>query len=180
MVQSALTLAWTFYLPPLQKSSPANLVSTLLSRLLGTSISEYTFVDFCAGAGGPTPFIERELNRQLKDKANTTPERSNGITGITGITNGVKFVLTDLHPHIEAWTEAASRSENLAFVADGVDAANAPTNLLQNATRAGEPVEAGTEGRKVFRLYNLAFHHFNDDLGGRILENTLDTADGFG
>jgi len=80
----------------------------------------------------------------------------------------VQFILTDLHPHIPDWTEASKRSENLTFVSDPVDAANAPASLN------------GKDGRKIFRLYNLAFHHFEDKLGLDILRNTIETADGFG
>lgn len=82
----------------------------------------------------------------------------------------VKFVLTDIHPHIPDWTEAAKRSEHLSFVAEPVDAANAPRSLEGNKG----------EGKKIFRLYNLAFHHFEDKLGMDILRNTIETADGFG
>ena len=87
----------------------------------------------------------------------------------SGTENGaVKFVLTDLHPHIPDWTEASKRSENLSFVSDSVDAANAPADLN------------GQDGKRIFRLYNLAFHHFEDKLGSAILKNTIETADGFG
>lgn len=80
----------------------------------------------------------------------------------------VQFVLTDIHPHIPDWTEASKRSENLSFIATSVDAANAPKDITCQ------------EGKKIFRLYNLAFHHFDDHLGSSILKNTLETADGFG
>ncbi|KUJ12288.1 uncharacterized protein LY89DRAFT_652697 [Mollisia scopiformis] len=151
-VQSCLTLCWTFRVPILQKASPAQLVTSTLYRVLGDSVTSYTYVDFCAGAGGPTPFIEKDLNAQLSARG------------------AVKFVLTDLHPHIPDWTEASKRSENLSFVSEPVDAANAPTSLNRNPA----------EGKKIFRLYNLAFHHFEDKLGMDILRNTIETADGFG
>ena len=78
-------------------------------------------------------------------------------------------VLTDLHPHLDAWTAAAKKSDQLTFAVGSVDAANAPSGLLGD-----EPDE------KVFRLFNLAFHHFDDELGGRILRNSVETAGGFG
>jgi len=78
-------------------------------------------------------------------------------------------VLTDLHPHLDAWTAAAKKSDHLTFAVGSVDAANAPGGLLGD-----EPDE------KVFRLFNLAFHHFDDELGGRILRNSVETAGGFG
>tara|TARA_R110002060_G_scaffold52073_1_gene63014 strand:+ start:1068 stop:1514 length:447 start_codon:yes stop_codon:yes gene_type:complete len=148
-------------------------------------VTSYTYVDFCAGAGGPTPFIEKDLNAQLSShtpaspytaslnasKAALTPRSPHAATSPRTLTpdNGaVQFILTDLHPHIPDWTEASKRSENLTFVSDPVDAANAPASLN------------GKDGRKIFRLYNLAFHHFEDKLGLDILRNTIETADGFG
>lgn len=155
-VQSCLTLCWTFRVPIIQKASPAQLVASTLSRALSNAVTTYTYVDFCAGAGGPTPFIEKDLNAQLSSRTSATAD------------GAVKFVLTDLHPHIPDWTEASNRSEHLSFVSDPVDAANAPAGL------------SAQDGKKIFRLYNLAFHHFQDDLGSAILKNTLGTADGFG
>jgi hypothetical protein len=83
-------------------------------------------------------------------------------------TGAVKFVLTDLHPHITEWTKAAAKSEHLSFVSKSVDAANAPTDLIKR------------DGKKTFRLFFLAFHHFDDPMAREILRNTLETADGFG
>ncbi|KAL8954710.1 MAG: hypothetical protein Q9193_007125, partial [Seirophora villosa] len=64
-VQAALTLLWTTRFPPFQSLSPASLVARILQSVLGRSIDEYVFVDFCSGAGGPTPKLEREVNRAL-------------------------------------------------------------------------------------------------------------------
>jgi hypothetical protein len=162
----------------LQKVSPAQLVASTLYRALSDDVTKYTYVDFCAGAGGPTPFIEKDLNSQLS--SGIADESSSNAASVTGLTprsphaakpiskGNVKFVLTDIHPHIPDWTEASKRSENLSFVSDSVDAANAPASLNRN----GE--------QKIFRLYNLAFHHFDNELGSAILRNTIETADGFG
>ncbi|KAI4108292.1 MAG: hypothetical protein L6R37_001165 [Teloschistes peruensis] len=65
-VQAALTLLWTDYLPPFQWISPASLVMKNLQSILGPSIKDYTFIDFCSGAGGPTPEFEREINQALR------------------------------------------------------------------------------------------------------------------
>ncbi|KFY05519.1 hypothetical protein V492_08480 [Pseudogymnoascus sp. VKM F-4246] len=170
MVQSCLTVAWNFRMPIMQKHSPAQCVSSILLNTLDKSVTEYTYVDFCAGAGGPTPFIERELNQKL-GKAKSSSERTG--SGATNIVNGepyesVKFVMTDLHPHISEWKEACNKSKNLTFVPKPVDATNAPADLILD------------DGKKVFRMFNLAFHHFDDNLGRKILKNTLETSDGFG
>lgn len=176
-VQSSLTLLWTFRAPLIQKASPARLVATTLYRILSGNVTDYTYIDFCAGAGGPTPFIEKDLNTQLSSHTSstsfTTGSQSNGLImrsprNTNSNNDAVNFVLTDIHPHIPDWTEASKRSENLSFISESVDAANAPTHLNFR------------DGRKVFRLYNLAFHHFDDELGLAILRNTLETAEGFG
>ncbi|KAF7504028.1 hypothetical protein GJ744_002907 [Endocarpon pusillum] len=108
------------------------------------------------------------------------------------------FVLTDLHPHVEAWQGASKKSENVRFVAEGVDAADAPRDLVERATtttttttttgeagrrRRGDEGSSGDEKKekkKVMRLFSLAFHHFDDELAEGILRNTLETSDGFG
>ncbi|KAI1007280.1 hypothetical protein K3495_g941 [Podosphaera aphanis] len=164
-VQSCLTLLWTLKVPPIQQTSPAQLVSSTLLRILDCNVSNFTYVDFCAGAGGPTPTIEKDLNRQLS-LASLTPVSGSITSSLNRST--VQFVLTDLHPHIAEWTKVSKRSENVTFVAESVNAANAP------------PALHGNSDRRIFRLYNLAFHHFDDQLATAILHDTLETADGFG
>ncbi|KAL9617835.1 MAG: hypothetical protein Q9160_007385 [Pyrenula sp. 1 TL-2023] len=158
-VQDNLYTAWTFRVPLLQAQSPAQLVSSILFRVLGDSTTSYTFVDFAAGAGGPTPVIESELNRQLKAQSREP----------------VRFVLTDLHPHVKAWKAAAKKSHYLDYVAEPVDAARAPESLhTQTQTQQQQA------GKKLFRIFNLAFHHFDDRLASQIVKDTLRTSDGFG
>ncbi|KAI9844009.1 MAG: hypothetical protein M1837_005944 [Sclerophora amabilis] len=168
-VQSCLTLAWTLKLPLIQSLSPAQLVSSTLLRVLAGDVTKYTFVDFCAGAGGPTPTIERDLNRRLTRSSGVGGrERAADGKGEWKTDPGVQFLLTDIHPHLEAWEEAAKKSDHLGFIRESVDAANAPRDLID------------AQGKKVFRLFNLAFHHFDDPLARQILKNTIETADGFG
>ncbi|KAI0178650.1 hypothetical protein GGR52DRAFT_532951 [Hypoxylon sp. FL1284] len=221
-VQSGLTHAWTVHLPYLQPSSPATVVAETLRRALGASAARYTYIDFCAGAGGPTPFIERALNGQLARgsaaaaaarRLSTVPAvASSGVldgasradaadapsyaavadpdtksatvvrreeNGQDGEENqGVDFVLTDLHPHVESWEAASKKSDRLTYVSRPVDAANAPEDLLR---RYGAKKNGGAGGNKgIFRLFNLAFHHFDDDLARAILKNTVETSEGFG
>ncbi|KAK0708084.1 hypothetical protein B0H67DRAFT_671790 [Lasiosphaeris hirsuta] len=158
-VQAALTIAWTTHVPFIQKSSPAHLVAHILSTNLATTVRDYVFIDFCAGGGGPTPSIEKALNQTI----------STGPPPVATIP--VRFVLTDLHPHVDAWKRAASQSANLSFIRTSVDAADAPADLVG---------QYKAEGKKVFRLFNLAFHHFDDPLARAILRNTVETSDGFG
>lgn len=155
--------------------------------MLGVSnLKNYTVVDFCAGAGGPTPYIEREVNR-IYDQRKAEQAQLHGQLGEGGHLNGgirdeggVDFVLTDIHPHLTAWEKAAKRSDNLLFVPSSVDAANAPKDLL---ALAGAPSYGNAirkdKNKKIFRLFNLAFHHFDDPLAISILQNTLETSHGF-
>ncbi|KAI0102276.1 hypothetical protein GGR51DRAFT_562715 [Nemania sp. FL0031] len=182
-VQTGLTHTWTTKLPVLQSCSPATLVANILRRELGTSVSSYAYIDFCAGAGGPTPYIEQALNQQLSSSSSTSPTPSSSSASSTYAAvaaaqngqrregEGVKFVLTDLHPHVESWEKAASASPHLTYVSTSVDAAAAPPELIMQS-KAG--------GKGVFRLFNLAFHHFDDGLARAILKNTVETSDGFG
>ena len=89
---------------------------------------------------------------------------------------GVDFVLTDIHPHLNAWEKAAKRSDHLRYVRESVDAGNAPLDLLARV----EGLSSERQQKKVFRLFSLAFHHFDDPAAIDILRNTLQTSSGFG
>lgn len=167
-VQAALTQTWNSKTPYLQPVSPARIVSRLLEAHLGDRLSDHVFIDFCAGGGGPTPSIERYINKDIKQGASSARAKE-----------PVQFVLTDLHPHIENWTKAASRSPNVHFSPDPVDASDAPADLLANHLNASTAAALSATDKKQFRLFNLAFHHFDDALARRILANTVRTSDGF-
>ncbi|KAI0421563.1 hypothetical protein F5X98DRAFT_328662 [Xylaria grammica] len=184
-VQTGLTHTWTTCIPLLQSCSPATLVANILRRELSASVSSYTYIDFCAGAGGPTPYIERALNQQL-GSSRSSPSSPPSYAAVVSQSYdapspapapneprnlGVKFILTDLHPHVESWEKAASASPCLTYVSSPVDAAAAPPDLI---------LKNKAQGKGVFRLFNLAFHHFDDDLARAILKNTVETSDGFG
>ncbi|KAK0704120.1 hypothetical protein B0T21DRAFT_377975 [Apiosordaria backusii] len=170
-MQAALTAAWTTYIPLLQSSSPARIVAHLLSRQLGPTIHNYTFIDFCAGGGGPTPSIEKHLNAAITSSLPSPASSSANYAAAATAPPPVQFVLTDLHPHVELWSSAAAASPNLTYVKESVDASNVSPDLINDHKK---------KGKKVFRLFNLAFHHFDDVLAKRILKNTLETSDGFG
>ncbi|KAL2759471.1 hypothetical protein ACRALDRAFT_1067716 [Sodiomyces alcalophilus JCM 7366] len=182
-VQNILQQAWIARVPPLQRTSAARIAASLLHDKLGPSLSSQTYIDFCAGSGGPTPTIERFINRRLRD-ASLPP---------------VDFVLTDLHPNPEAWARISAKSQHILYQPDPVDASNpSPTFLDHYAGRAGAQTQEqfstakkrannsnGTsivprkQQKKIFRLFNLAFHHFDDPLARSILRNTLETSHGF-
>lgn len=147
-------------------------------------------MDFASGAGGPTPYIEEHLNRDIRERKKvdktSEEERDNAQGHEDEEEDGsdqdqdseaeeIKFVLTDISPHVAAWEKAAKRSKNISFIPQSVDATNAPSQ----ETLLKDVVVKGKNHKKVMRLFSLAFHHFDDDLAGKVLENTIETADGF-
>ncbi|KAK5684434.1 hypothetical protein LTS10_004302 [Elasticomyces elasticus] len=188
--QNTLTAQWTKKLPFIQKQSPAELaadaVLSAINSLDDIETAEWTVIDFCSGAGGPIPFIETLVNdsRRLEGK------------------KPIQFRLSDLHPNIDAWMKHAALSENLSFVPQPVDASYPPcvTQIMQalrhesfsdpygrfsviSATTPGDKkaaLNAGYESKsKVFRLFCLSFHHFDDPTARRVLKSTLETSDAF-
>ncbi|EPS43048.1 hypothetical protein H072_2964 [Dactylellina haptotyla CBS 200.50] len=164
-IQVCLTFCWTVSFPgfniPRVSGSPGPSASSSLAKVLrkelGTSLSSYTFIDFCAGAGGPTPVVEKHLNRQLV-KEGLEP---------------VNFVLTDLYPNPEAWKKIQAQSEAFRWIAQPVDAGNAPKKEILLG-------DDGAKGKKVFRMFNLAFHHFDDEGAKRILKDAVNGSDAIG
>ncbi|KAB5566366.1 hypothetical protein GE09DRAFT_733459 [Coniochaeta sp. 2T2.1] len=189
-VQAALTRAWTTSVPFFQTGSPAQLAARVLASELSSRVRSYVYIDFCAGAGGPTPSIEKHLNGSLssspsscsppspskrKDKSYAAVAAApvNGVSSQNSDAHedeAVKFVLTDLHPHPDDWAIAARESPNITYESGSVDAANVPPELVGRYKR---------EGKKVMRLFSLAFHHFDDPLAKAILKNTVETSDAF-
>ena len=105
--------------------------------------------------------------------------------------NSIDFVLTDIAPHIQAWEDLAARPGSFVrYVPRSVDASAAPSNLLDlaipaNRTPSGAPAKdtdslPPSPTQKTFRLFNLAFHHFDDELATAIMRDTLRTSAGFG
>lgn len=182
-------------MPVLQRASPAAHVAAIIPRELGRSppsssstssapnvadpsadeelrglrrCLDYVFVDFCAGSGGPTPSIERRLNQalaKLKDGGGEEP---------------LRFILTDLFPHVAAWEQAAARSPNIGFEPESVDASAVPEALLDKVKNVRSNGGNKIKKKKLFRLFNLAFHHFDDELARRILRDTVENSEAFG
>ena len=139
-------------LPVIQPVSPGRVIAKLLIQELGPHVGAYTFVDFCAGAGGPVPILEKEINDHLRHNDQQPTD----------------FVLTDLFPNIPAWKPLVRGSPHINFESEPVDASKAPRSVTQRG-----------DGRRVMRLFHLAFHHFDDDLAQDILRNTIETGQGF-
>ncbi|KAK4502820.1 hypothetical protein PRZ48_006246 [Zasmidium cellare] len=160
-VQECLTLFWTLNLAPLQEHSPASLVAGTLTQVLGSRCRDYTFFDFCAGAGGPTPFIEKEFNQGTGGEV-------------------AKFVLTDIEPHRSAWREHSSSSPNILYVPSPVDATKPPSStalVKMMAHSSGKVDREGMQKRKTVRLFFLAFHHLDEVVARKVLHNALSSPD---
>ncbi|KAM0356188.1 hypothetical protein ACHAPU_000583 [Fusarium lateritium] len=149
-VQDGLTRAWLSN-TPLQSQSPASLSAQVLIDQLDTSLTDFTFIDFCAGGGGPTPSIARTVNTHLRSRGS----------------DPARFIMTDLHPNVDAWERVAQKNPLLTYERTSVDATAAPKHLVSR-----------DDGTKPFRLFNLAFHHFDDDLATAILRDTVETSEG--
>lgn len=169
-LQTCLTLLWTFRFPGLQPASPASLVSRVLLRLLGSELEDCVFVDYCAGAGGPTPWIEKDFNNLLSGRGREA-----------------EFVLSDISPHPRAWKQLAAESPHIHLLRNSVDATRPKLPLLDSgalvvSSLASSQVADVLRKRKTFGLFFLAFHHFPDDQARSVLRAALDQAgdsDGF-
>ena len=94
-------------------------------------------------------------------------------------TQYVDVIFTDLHPHVLAWQNACKLSKygSLRYAPEPVDAAPL---AKENPELAQLPKQTGTAQKaRTFHLFNLAFHHFDDELALKTLENTLQTSGGF-
>jgi len=90
------------------------------------------------------------------------------------------FVLSDLHPHIDHWMKICPQSPNLSFIPQPVDATDPPIAVTSLSSPDGHSADGEfASDTRVFRLYCLSFHHFDDVLAQKVLESTMATADGF-
>jgi hypothetical protein len=132
-----------------RKTSTAAQACDVLVSKLPLSPSDYTFIDCCAGAGGPTPILERILNHRLSMLGRAP----------------AKFVLADLYPDWKAWARITQQSEHIDFIDKAVD-----------ATIVGRYVEGNTP---ECRLYNLCFHHFDDETASKVLRSSIEGSEAF-
>ena len=132
-----------------KKGSPAEQACDLILENI-PDVADFTFIDACAGAGGPTPLLEARLNQILAQQQGKPP---------------VPFILTDLYPDMNAWKAIVKKSENITYVERPVDATK--------AKRLAAP------GRKECRTFNLCFHHFDDGAAKAVLRSAVQEADAF-
>ncbi|KAF2865353.1 hypothetical protein BDV95DRAFT_257728 [Massariosphaeria phaeospora] len=175
--QNMLDQQWSHKLPFLQPQSPAQLACERLDAIINeVALMDDTpleVTDLCAGGGGPTPIFERLINAKRFSRGQSP----------------VDFVLGDLYPHINAWKEHAKKSDHLSYIAEPVDAAEAPDKELATAdtSRRSSSAAGNQEAssrptpaspKRTFRLFNLSFHHFTDSQCKQVLRSTCSTASG--
>ncbi|THZ24665.1 hypothetical protein D6C89_04800 [Aureobasidium pullulans] len=160
-----LTAQWTRKLPLIQQTAPAKLAARLIHTFLDDfpdiDTEQYFVIDFCSGAGGPTPLIEKTVN-EARARAGH---------------QAIPFRLSDFHPNLDAWMPLATHSANLSFIPQPVDATDtlhAPPLVVSKTSS----MPNSTGDHKSIHLYNLSFHHFADADAARIMASTLTTADG--
>jgi hypothetical protein len=84
-----------------------------------------------------------------------------------------------LYPNIPAWEAHAKKSDNLTFIEESVDATRPPPSALSITTSSPSPSPSTKPQTRIFRLFNLSFHHFPDVLAKQVLRSTLRNSDGF-
>ncbi|OCL03169.1 hypothetical protein AOQ84DRAFT_357031 [Glonium stellatum] len=166
--QAMLAEQWKHQLPIIQTKSPAVLAATILESALDKMTStgnnsKLTVIDFCAGGGGPTPILERTINA-ARAPAGKIP---------------LEFLMSDLYPHIDAWMASSSSSDHLSFIPQPVDATSPPIAALSTESTEVHSKNGPRSDTRVFRLFCLAFHHFNNDMAKQVLDSTMKTSDGF-
>ncbi|KAJ5177579.1 uncharacterized protein N7500_000278 [Penicillium coprophilum] len=146
--QLVLTQLWNLRVPGWSRGSLATQACAVFKEQL-KDLSSYTVLDICAGAGGPTPVLELELNKQLESEGK----------------GPVQFVLTDLYPHISEWERISKKQQNVTYIESPVDARTVP--------------RFAASSKKECRIFNICFHHFGDEDAAGILKNAIESADSF-
>ena len=131
-----------------KKGSPASQACDIIFENMD-DVANFTFIDACAGAGGPTPLLEARLNQILRSQSKAP----------------APFILTDLYPDLNAWKSIVKKSENISYIEKPIDATK--------ARRLAAP------GRKECRTFNLCFHHFDDPAAKAVLRSAVQEADAF-
>lgn len=73
----------------------------------------------------------------------------------------------------------AKTKGNLSFIPQSVDATNPPVSVTSVSSGDSRTADGFRSDTRIFRLYCLAFHHFDDELARKVLASTMETADGF-
>ncbi len=186
-----LTHFWTLHLPIIQSSSPASLAAEIVLSTIDSIESQQAhfshqqqispkprerrriaIIDLCSGGGGPIPAIARAVNASRK-KHDAEP---------------IDFILSDLHPHVEAWKVHSAEDPHVGYVPVSLDATSPAEEKIKGALKAlrkrrreleeEDDDDDYDEETMVLRMFCLAFHHFDDPLAKKILVDAMTNADG--
>jgi salicylate hydroxylase len=91
--------------------------------------------------------LESELNKELEAQGK----------------DPIQFILSDLHPHIEAWERISKKQQNISYIETPVDS--------RAVSRIGN--------KKKRRVFSICFHHFSDEDAAGILKSAVQSADSF-
>ena len=131
--------------------------------MLGVSLSFSLSSTILKASLGPIPTIEKLVN-QRRQSLGKKP---------------IPFLLSDLYPSIDSWMAITAKSHNLNFVPQPVDATDPPIAVISSTAPNSRTEEGYFSDTRIFRLYCLSFHHFDDEMARKVLNSTLNTADGF-
>ncbi|KAJ5782280.1 hypothetical protein N7457_004054 [Penicillium paradoxum] len=146
--QLVLTQLWNLRIPGWSRGSLATQACSVFREYL-KDLSSYTVLDICAGAGGPSPVLEAQLNQQLEAEGK----------------DPVQFILSDLYPHVEEWERISKKQQNVLYIDLPVDARAVP--------------RFAGKSKKECRIFNICFHHFGDEDAAGILKSAIESADSF-
>ncbi|KAF9884094.1 hypothetical protein FE257_002324 [Aspergillus nanangensis] len=151
-IQSYLTYLWGVSLG----STPAATVAAkVIQRQLDAG--PYLFIDPCTGAGGPIFGIEKVLNNpDHKDAYNA------------------QFIIGDYKPYAQGMR---NDRPNVTYLIEPMDATN-PEKVSEALEAREKPLETGQPRQRCW-VFNIAFHHFDDESARRVLTHISDNADSF-
>lgn len=154
----------------------ASQAADLLITFLPENPSQYTFVDCCAGAGGPTPLLEEDLNSRIASEKQQEKEDDGGGSSKNTKIKPIEFILSDQYPDIEAWKTIVKNCEDR----DDVGPGNSNIRYIETPTDATTITRYVTDAtQKEVRMFNLCFHHFTEETARRALRCAVEGADAF-
>ncbi|KAK5704962.1 hypothetical protein LTR97_002076 [Elasticomyces elasticus] len=204
--QNTLTAQWTKKLPFIQRQPPAELaadaVLSAINSLDDIETAEWTVIDFCSGAGGPIPFIETLVNdsRRLEGKKPIQFRLSDLHPNIdawmkhAALSENLSFVpqpvdasyppfVTRIMDDLQHESFSPSQEGTRKYLRVIANVHEHGRFSVISATTTGDKaaaLKAGYESKsKMFRLFCLSFHHFDDPTARRVLKSTLETSDAF-
>jgi salicylate hydroxylase len=110
-----------------------------------------SFVDCCAGSCSPTPILEEVPSGEFVAQGK----------------QAVPFALADWYPHLDVWQDMVKRSGNIRYIDRPMDATSTTRYVATN----GDTREC--------RMFNLCFHHFDDDDARKVLRSVVAGGEAF-